>query len=143
MHLTLDTVSAWAQSHPALTTTLAVAIVAWWLVARSRAKFVPQLDPVRLFTATQKADALARCGRQCEAESPWLVRCHRTATQGDHWYPHSKGGTTNDANLAMLCGPCNNRKSARIPSWLETARLAHRRSSYAPGLGRPGERFHR
>lgn len=132
----------WVQANPMVLTVAAGIVLLVLLVKHARANFTPQIDPVRLFTVEQKTQAMARCGSRCEAESFPFNRCNARAAQGDHWYPHSKGGTTNPANLAMLCPTHNRAKSDHIPTAGQTTRLDWRRRRYAPGLGRPGERYH-
>lgn len=52
-----------------------------------------------------------------ERDSYTCQQCGSTdEPQVDHIYPLSRGGALADPeNLQVLCGPCNRRKSARLP----------------------------
>lgn len=99
-------------------------------------------DPVRRFSGAQRQAGFVRCGGRCEATTLLGTRCPRAATEGDHWFPHARGGATSLDNFVGLCARCNRRKSARIPSRAATAALAIRRGRYPqwpPGTPRePG-----
>lgn len=97
-------------------------------------------DPTRTFSAATKRQAAELAGHRCEGTR--LLRCRHRGEDlhGDHWYPHARGGSTDPANLVMLCPRCNRRKSDKIPSHLATAILYRRRRSYMPpGRMRPGQ----
>lgn len=66
-------------------------------------------------------------------------RCFYCRSEGaeiaDHYYPLAKGGPDAEANLVAACGPCNSKKSDKMPaefmasSWLANrcAEVASRR----------------
>ena len=70
-----------------------------------------RLDAKRTVDASQRDQAIHEaCGR-CRA-----CGCgSRHNLQGDHWYPHSKGGPTTAKNTIALCGGCNKIKGDVIP----------------------------
>lgn len=92
-------------------------------------------DSTRLFSEQQKTAAARRCGNRCEGTGIFR-RCSSRSRklQGDHWFPHSKGGATTEDNLVMLCGKCNRRKSDKIPTPIQTWALKYRRQK---GMGYP------
>lgn len=97
-------------------------------------------DPARTFTAATKREAAELAGGRCEGTRAWRCRYRGDDLHGDHWYPHSRGGTTAPENLVMLCPRCNRRKSDKVPSHLATTILYRRRRSYMPtGRMRPGQ----
>lgn len=91
---------------------------------------VRRRDPVRRFTRQQRRDGMARADGQCEMEAGFRRRCSRPAEHGDHFYPWSKGGSTNLHNFVAACARCNHAKGARIPSPAQQARLERRRRAY-------------
>ena len=100
-------------------------------------------DATRVYTTAQKSKASRACGNRCEGTGLFF-RCKHTAQdlQGDHWFPHSRGGATTLKNLVMLCPDCNRRKTAHIPTRLQTAALNHRRKrqrGYTAELPQVGE----
>ncbi|MGO4192976.1 HNH endonuclease [Arthrobacter sp. YAF17] len=106
------------------------------------ARDVRRRDPVRRFSRQQRRDGMARAGGQCEMEAGFGRRCSRPAEHGDHFYPWSKGGSTNLQNFVAACARCNRTKGARIPSPGQQARIQGRRRDYvAPdGSDSVGER---
>ena len=98
-----------------------------------RRKDADRRDPVRLYTPTQKNVARQRCGSRCEYGL--IFRCSKTVDnlQGDHWYPHARGGVTNEKNLVMLCPSCNRSKGDKIPSSAMTMSIALRRRLFYNG----------
>lgn len=99
----------------------------------------PVRDHSRLFTAQQRRIGLDRCGHRCEFGL--LVRCSRTATHADHFYPWARGGATSIRNLVGACGRHNLIKGARMPSaWQSLAIQARRRAYITDPVDRaPGE----
>ena len=85
-------------------------------------------DDQRVFTKDQKNAASQICNNRCEGTS-LLFRCRHVGNdlQGDHWYPHSRGGATTINNLVMLCPSCNRKKTNHIPTRFQTAALNRRR----------------
>lgn len=58
----------------------------------------------------QRAKALQRDNHQCQIRGP---RCTVTATQVDHILPVHLGGTDDLSNLASVCKPDHDAKTAR------------------------------
>lgn len=84
-------------------------------------------DSARLFSDKLKRRYNSYCGNRCEGTGI-LFRCRRRGhLQGDHWFPHARGGQTNAGNLVMLCSKCNKRKSAKVPTVFQTYALYFRR----------------
>lgn len=100
-------------------------------------------DPQRLYTVDQRRGGFERAEGRCEGEVVPFFRCPSPATQGDHWFPWSKGGPTNMENFVGLCQPCNGSKSNRIPTFWQTQRLVFRRRRYFPEhlTSTPGGRY--
>ena len=84
-------------------------------------------DARRTFTKAERVEASKICMWRCEGTG--FFRCEYTGSQlqGDHWYPHAHGGATTIQNIVMLCPRCNRRKSAKIPTSLQTYFLKRRR----------------
>lgn len=97
---------------------------------------LPARDPKRAFTDAERMRAFRRAGNRCEHKPLLWFRCSAAPTTGDHIYPHSKGGATVLSNCQALCFRHNSRKSDRVPSRWEIARLERRRRSYFP-VGEP------
>lgn len=95
-----------------------------------RARDVRRRDPVRRFSRQQRRDGMARAGGRCEMEAGFRRRCSRPAEHGDHFYPWSKGGSTNLQNFVAACARCNRAKGAGIPSPGTQERLERRRRDY-------------
>lgn len=91
-----------------------------------------QKDPVRMFTAPQRAEGFSRAGGICELESMPFVRCRERASHGDHHYPWSRGGATSMLNFTAACVRCNTSKGAKVPTRFSTWRLERRRQRYFP-----------
>lgn len=91
-----------------------------------------QKDPQRMFTSGQRQMGFARSGGQCELEGWFWMRCRRPAQHGDHWFPWSKGGTTDMQNFVSGCALCNLSKGAHVPTALQRLRLERRRRAYFP-----------
>jgi len=73
--------------------------------AKQKARWARYISP------EQKARILFRDGHCCQ-------KCGSHADlEIDHIHPVSKGGTSEDENLQVLCGPCNRRKSDKIECW--------------------------
>ncbi|WP_081801696.1 HNH endonuclease [Arthrobacter sp. 9MFCol3.1] len=100
-----------------------------------RARDLKRRDPVRRFSRQQRREGLARAGGQCEMESGLRRRCPRPAEHGDHFYPWSKGGSTNLQNFVAACANCNRTKGARVPSPSQQARMERRRREYVAPAG--------
>lgn len=83
-------------------------------------------DAQRQFSSGQRARAQQLCNNRCEGGL--LFRCKNTgALQGDHWFPHARGGATSWQNLVMLCQQCNNKKSDHLPTLAQTRAIQRRR----------------
>lgn len=102
-------------------------------------------DAERLFTREERIIQSHKCNNRCEGTG-LLFRCRYTGDdlQGDHWYPHARGGATTMKNLVMLCPKCNRRKSDKVPSIFQTEALYLRRKlgyGYAHHMDKthPGE----
>lgn len=121
------------------------AIHALWIVAglvagrllfkairRAETRRAYQRDPLRVFSAQDKASVSAWCGGRCEHKPLLMPRCRARGTAGDHLIPHSRGGPTTLENLQLLCPRHNLRKSNTMPSRLYLHRLASRRRAYFP-----------
>ena len=149
---------------------LVAAAVLWWalhglyLRARTTIDSRRARDPQRLYTTAQRRNHAALCGHRCEgarhlgplklhplrcrtrlpghpATGLALFAPNTTAGNGDHHYPHARGGATTPQNLVTLCARCNSRKGAKYPTLLDTWLIARRRRAYyPPGTTRkPGE----
>lgn len=112
-------------------------------------------DSVRVYTRQEKNEALTRCRRRCEGTGIFF-RCRTRdgdkgkGLQGDHWFPHARGGATTEKNLVMLCPKCNGKKSDKIPLRIQTYALNRRRRKgkgyareYPYGVGEWRERGYR
>ncbi|WP_258191014.1 HNH endonuclease [Arthrobacter sp. PAMC25284] len=71
------------------------------------ARDVRRRDQVRRFSRQQRREGMARAGGQCEMEAGLGRRCPRPAELGDHFFPWSKGGSTNLQNFVAACARCN------------------------------------
>lgn len=100
-----------------------------------RARHVRRRDPVRRFSRQQRREGMERAGGQCEMEARRGRRCSRPAEHGDHFFPWSKGGSTNLQNFVAACARCNRAKGARIPSPGRQARIEGRRREYVAPAG--------
>lgn len=94
-------------------------------------------DAQRQFSSSQRARAQQLCNNRCEGGL--LFRCKNTgALQGDHWFPHARGGATSWQNLVMLCQQCNSKKSDHLPTMAQTRAIQRRRRKgggyVAPGM---------
>lgn len=88
-------------------------------------------DATRVYTAQQKDLASAQCHHRCEGTGIFFRCSYRGQDlQGDHWFPHSRGGATTEKNLVMLCPSCNRKKSNHIPTALQTWGLSRRRKHH-------------
>ena len=96
---------------------------------------VRRRDPVRRFSRQQRREGMARAGGQCEMEAGFRRRCSRPAEHGDHFFPWSKGGSTNLQNFVAACARCNRAKGARLPSPGRKARIDGRRREYVAPAG--------
>jgi 5-methylcytosine-specific restriction endonuclease McrA len=105
-------------------------VVLFIVVAALHSRDVRRRDPVRRFSRQQRSEGMARAGGQCEMEAGFRRRCSRPADHGDHFYPWSKGGSTNLQNFVAVCAACNRTKGARIPSSGQQARMERRRRGY-------------
>lgn len=99
------------------------------------ARDVRRRDPVRRFSRQQRKEGMMRAGGQCELEAGLGRRCSRPAEHGDHFFPWSKGGSTNLQNFVAACARCNRTKGARIPSPGQQARINRRRRAYVEPAG--------
>lgn len=117
-------------------------VVLFIVAAVVHSRDVRRRDPVRRFSRQQRREGMARAGGPCEMEAGLRRRCSRPAEHGDHFFPWSKGGSTNLQNFVAACAMCNQAKGARIPSPGQQARLERRRREcFAPdGSVRVGER---
>lgn len=105
-------------------------IRASWPLWRSRVR--GSKDKRRMYTTDERMMGFARSGDQCEYDRWWLWRCTRSAQHGDHFFPWSKGGATSMRNFVAACPRCNCSKGARVPTFLERARIESRRRRYFP-----------
>jgi hypothetical protein len=105
-------------------------VVLFILAAVVTSRDVRRRDPVRRFTRQQRREGMARAGGGCELEAGFGRRCGRPAEHGDHFYPCSKGGSSNLQNFVAACARCNRTKRARIPSPGQQQRLERRRREY-------------
>jgi hypothetical protein len=96
---------------------------------------VRRRDPVRRFSRQQRREGMTRAGGQCEMEAGLGRRCSRPAEHGDHFFPWSKGGSSNLQNFVAACAKCNRTKGARIPSPGQQARIERRRREYVAPAG--------
>lgn len=141
----LATLISAAAAHPRAASVVVLLLVApvaistlWSMVPRQIRK-----DPQRLYSSDERRVGSQMSGDRCEGELFPFFRCRGGAEQGDHWFPHSKGGATSMENLVMLCAPCNRSKSARIPTLWQTLRITMRRRKYFPPNRepRPGQKY--
>lgn len=100
-------------------------------------------DARRVYTQREKDEAAAWCKYRCEGTG-LLFRCTKQTKnlQGDHWFPHARGGATTKRNLVMLCPECNKKKSAKVPTPLQTFALRMRRRGKGythPEKGKAGQ----
>lgn len=98
-----------------------------------RKKHGDKRDPIRLYTRGQKEAASQRCDSRCEYGLLFRYKHTGTDLQGDHWYPHARGGMTSEKNLVMLCPQCNRYKSDSIPGVAMTWCIALRRRLFYNG----------
>jgi hypothetical protein len=100
-----------------------------------RTRDIKRRDPVRRFSPQHRREGMARAGGLCEMEAGPGRRCSRPAEHGDHFFPWSKGGSTNLQNLVAAFARCNRAKGARIPSPGQQARMERRRREYVAFAG--------
>ena len=110
-------------------------VVLFIVAAVVHARDVRRRDPIRRFSRQQRREGMARAGGQCEMEAGFGRRCSRPAEHGDHFFPWSKGGSTNLQNFVAACAKCNRAKGARIPSPGQQARMERRRREYVAPAG--------
>ncbi|WP_120955315.1 HNH endonuclease signature motif containing protein [Arthrobacter oryzae] len=110
-------------------------VVLFIVAAIVHARDVGRRDPVRRFSRQQRREGMARAGAQCEMEAGLRRRCSQPAEHGDHFFPWSKGGSTNLQNFIAACAKCNRAKGARIPSPSQQARMEKRRREYVTSSG--------
>jgi hypothetical protein len=130
----LFTAGFWAAAHP-VPVAAVFAIVAVPALIASLIRMLPRAiakDPVRLYTSDQRRVGGDRAEGRCEMEGVFFTRCRRPGEHGDHWFPHSKGGSTSMTNFVWACARCNTSKGARVPTFWETTRLEWRRRRYFP-----------
>lgn len=111
---------------------LSLKVVAWIdkaiIVMLHRKRDRTRRDSQRGYTKSKRNLYSRICNNRCEGTGAFIFRCrNRGNLQGDHWYPHARGGATNVKNLVMLCEHCNNKKSAHVPSLFQTYALYFRR----------------
>lgn len=93
------------------------------LVQRLMEKCVPT---ARLFTDEQWQIALATHGEKCiYCDAPFNAI---TKGQADHYWPHSRGGPTEQYNCVPACVRCNEGKSNSLPhEWVATLHILNGR----------------
>lgn len=136
-----------AIANPKAAGIIALVVTVPFLIGHA-ASLIPRTvvkDPQRMFTTDQRRAGFARSENRCEMEDFFFFRCKRPAEHGDHWFPHSKGGSTAMDNFVSGCARCNIAKSARVPTFWETQRLVYRRRRYFPPAldPTPGGRYAR
>lgn len=92
-----------------------------------RKKQDSERDSVRTYRLHDRKIFSSKCNDRCEGVGIFFRCTRRGNLQGDHWYPHSRGGATTKKNLVMLCQKCNGRKLAHVPSVFQTYALYFRR----------------
>lgn len=136
---------SWMEQNQTTTLIVVGVVVLFVLASHIKRRLPKQKDPQRMFSRSQKREGDSRAGWRCEMESFPFIRCRGTSEHGDHWYPWSLGGVTDMGNYVSACAKCNLKKSAKVPTKFQTARLEHRRKKYFPA-GVPvkaGERYRR
>lgn len=103
-------------------------------------------DPKRMFDSFVIFEAKRRADHRCEYVTRFLrKRCPNTAKtttlHADHWIPHSKGGSSSEGNIVILCSHCNLAKSSELPFKWETDRVYQMRLRYQINAVKPGHRF--
>lgn len=103
-------------------------------------------DPQRMFDNFVIFEAKRRAEHRCEYVTRFLRRrcpnsAKNTTLHADHWIPHSKGGSSSEANIVILCSHCNLAKSSELPFKWETERVYQKRLSYQINAVKPGHRF--
>lgn len=88
---------------------------------------------MRAGAATRKAKKLESGGRCTKSDIEkmeaaqkgrcWWCQKPYGRFHVDHRIPLAKGGTSNPNNLVLSCGPCNQRKNARMPWQIDNPRL--------------------
>ena len=88
--------------------------------AYTRARRARKLNQIGTVRPDVEAYLLGLQGARCAA--PWCGKALKAKPRDfhlDHINPLSRGGLHDDANLQLLCAPCNQRKSATKPEdWL-------------------------
>lgn len=83
--------------------------------AKRRAQII---DAGGSYSAKDVAAILIAQKRRC-----WWCSCKLTTYHVDHRIPLAKGGTNGPENIVASCGPCNQKKNAKMPWETETPRL--------------------
>lgn len=101
-------------------------------------------DAKRVFTTGQKNIIYNAVGNRCEHRSgPFgIIRCKVKGSKnlnGDHWFPHAKGGATSTRNCVALCENHNQKKSSKTPTKMQTLTLSMWRRVYMTKHITPGQ----
>lgn len=101
-------------------------------------------DPQRVFTSQQKNAIYSSVGNRCEHRfGPFgIMRCRVRGAKnlnGDHWFPHARGGASTTKNCVALCEKHNQKKSAKVPTKAQTLTLSMYRRMYMKKYIVPGQ----
>lgn len=89
-------------------------------------------DPDRWFSRAILREGHVRAGHRCEySDTRTGERCMNRSSEGDHFFPYSKGGASTQQNMVSSCRWHNQWKRARILHD-ELPVIEERRRSYFP-----------